>query len=117
MSGLTVWKLDYHSHRGGCSFVFHSYLFFNSILDQMRLEAQRDQWPRVRVGGRKINRAFLKEDGNTVSGEQRHEGLDGWNPQYPVVKKSRVLTLWSRMFCDIGPQTSVLRSFDPIGVT
>ena len=34
------------------------------ILDQMRLESQRDNWVRVRVGGRKINRAYLKEDGN-----------------------------------------------------
>jgi 26S proteasome regulatory subunit N5 len=34
------------------------------ILDQMRLESQRGNWVRVRVGGRKINRAYLKEDGN-----------------------------------------------------
>lgn len=34
------------------------------ILDQMRLESQRANWVRVRVGGRKINRAYLKEDGN-----------------------------------------------------
>jgi 26S proteasome regulatory subunit N5 len=36
-----------------------------SILEQMRLESQRGLWPRVRVGGRKINRAFLKEKENT----------------------------------------------------
>ncbi|KAG7529685.1 hypothetical protein FFLO_05491 [Filobasidium floriforme] len=34
------------------------------ILDQMRLESTRDQWPRVRVGGRKIHRGFLKEKEN-----------------------------------------------------
>ncbi|CDZ96764.1 26S proteasome regulatory complex, subunit RPN5/PSMD12 [Phaffia rhodozyma] len=35
------------------------------ILEQMRLESQRGNWTRVRVGGRKINRAHLKEDGYT----------------------------------------------------
>lgn len=37
-----------------------------SILDQMRLESQRGNWVRVRVGGRKINRGYLKEEGNSV---------------------------------------------------
>lgn len=32
----------------------------------MRLESTRDQWPRVRVGGRKIHRGFLKEKENAV---------------------------------------------------
>ncbi|KAJ9092508.1 hypothetical protein QFC19_008721 [Naganishia cerealis] len=35
------------------------------ILEQMRLESQRGLWPRVRVGGRKINRTYLKEKGNS----------------------------------------------------
>ena len=39
---------------------------FHSILDQMRLESGRDNWTRVRVGSRKINRAYLKEEGNAV---------------------------------------------------
>jgi hypothetical protein len=39
---------------------------FYSILDQMRLESGRDNWTRVRVGSRKINRAYLKEEGNAV---------------------------------------------------
>ncbi len=34
----------------------------------MRLEAQRGLWPRVRVGGRKINRTFLKEEKSAVGG-------------------------------------------------
>jgi hypothetical protein len=33
----------------------------------MRLESLRDQWPRVRVGGRKIHRGFLKEKESAVS--------------------------------------------------
>lgn len=33
----------------------------------MRLESQRGNWVRVRVGGRKINRGYLKEEGNSVS--------------------------------------------------
>lgn len=38
-----------------------------SILDQMRLESLRGNWIRVRVGSRKINRAFLKEPESAVS--------------------------------------------------
>ncbi|KAI5454930.1 proteasome regulatory particle subunit [Naganishia albida] len=34
------------------------------ILEQMRLESERGLWPRVRVGGRKVNRGYLKESGN-----------------------------------------------------
>lgn len=37
-----------------------------SILEQMRLESLRGLWPRVRVGGRKVNRSYLKESGNAV---------------------------------------------------
>lgn len=32
----------------------------------MRLESGRDNWTRVRVGSRKINRSYLKEEGNAV---------------------------------------------------
>ncbi|KAL1412904.1 proteasome regulatory particle subunit [Vanrija albida] len=35
------------------------------ILEQMRLESLRGNWPRVRVGSRKINRVFLKEPEST----------------------------------------------------
>jgi 26S proteasome regulatory subunit N5 len=38
----------------------------SSILEQMRLESARGLWPRVRVGGRKVNRSYLKESGNAV---------------------------------------------------
>lgn len=35
------------------------------ILEQMRLESERDQWNKVRVGSRKVNRAYLRESGNS----------------------------------------------------
>lgn len=41
-----------------------SLTLLRSILEQMRLESQRDQWARVRVGGRKVNRPYLREAGN-----------------------------------------------------
>lgn len=36
-----------------------------SILEQMRLESLRGNWNKVRVGSRKINRVYLKEDDAT----------------------------------------------------
>jgi len=33
----------------------------------MRLESQRGNWNKVRVGSRKINRVYLKEDDVSVS--------------------------------------------------
>lgn len=39
----------------------------SSILEQMRLESMRGNWTKVRVGSRKVNRVYLKEEDVSVS--------------------------------------------------
>ncbi len=57
--------------------------WMNSILEQMRLESQRGAWPRVRVGGRKINRGFLKEEKNTVRSRPNEYTFNNPNDYFP----------------------------------